>query len=210
MSLTSAKKPRGWIRGLFWLSGCVLLIYFLSFVLFAEGRRTDAKKQLRTPQADGIVVLTGSSHRRIEQGLNLMADKRGRRVLITGVHKNVTMDNIFEIPVIESAKIECCVDLDYRATNTVGNAKEAALWARVHGYRSLILVTSTQHIPRTLIEMRRAMPHIRLIAYPVNPLGIRFDAWWKYPGTFTLLLGEYTRYLLALFDLAGAHVQKPQ
>ena len=192
---------------LFWLTAGLVVIYFLSFILFAEGRRTDAMQVLRTPQADGIVVLTGSSRRRIEQGLQLMSDKRGRRVLITGVHKNVSMDNILDMSSIEMDKIICCVDLDYRATNTVGNAAEAARWARIHGYRSLILVTSTHHIPRTLIEMRRTMPQIRLIAHPVNPSGIRLDAWWRYPGTFGLLLGEYTRYLFALFDLAGAHDQ---
>ena len=193
------------IEWLFWLALGMLGVYLFSFVLFAEGRREDAEKSLRTPQADGIVVLTGSSRRRIEQGLMLMADKRGRRVLITGVHKNVTMDTILDMSLVESDKIACCVDLDYRATNTVGNAAEAALWARIHGYRSVILVTSTHHVPRTLLEMQRTMPNIRLIAHPVNPPGIRLDAWWKYPGTFTLLIGEFTRYLFALFDMAGAH-----
>lgn len=181
------------------------MIYSLSFIFFAEGRRADAERELRTPQADGIVILTGSSRRRIEQGLMLMADKRGRRVLITGVHKNVSMDNILDMSSVAPDKIACCVDLDYRAANTVGNAAEAALWARIHGYRSLILVTSTHHVPRTLMEMQRTMPNIRLIAHPVNPPGIRLDAWWKYPGTFTLLLGEFTRYLFALFDLTGDH-----
>ena len=193
------------IEWVIWLTLGLTAVYLLFFILFAEGRRTDAEKALRTPQADGIVVLTGSSRRRIEQGLMLMADKRGRRVLITGVHKNVTMDNILDMSAIDPDKIACCVDLDYRANNTVGNAAEAALWARIHGYRSLILVTSTHHVPRTLIEMQRAMPNIRLIAHPVNPPGIRLDAWWRYPGTFALLLGEFTRYLFALFDLAGAH-----
>jgi len=202
MENRSIRKNLEWIV---WLGLGLFAVYLFSFILFAEGRRADAEKLLRTPQADGIVVLTGSSRRRIEQGLMLMADKRGRRVLITGVNRNVNMDDILDISSVASDKIACCVDLDYRATNTVGNAAEAALWARIHGYRSLILVTSTHHVPRTLIEMQRTMPHIRLIMHPVNPPGIRLDAWWKYPGTLTLLLGEFTRYLFALFDLAGDH-----
>ncbi|MGC6475875.1 MAG: YdcF family protein [Parvibaculales bacterium] len=199
------KKMPSWAQGVLWLLAGLTALYLFSFALFAEGRRADALQKPDLPQADGIVVLTGSSKRRIEEGLSLMADKHGRRVLITGVHENVSMDDIFAISPIAENKIACCVDLDYRATNTVGNAQEAALWARIHGYRSLILVTSTQHVPRSLIEMRRTMPNTRLTPYPVNPPGIRFESWWRNPGTFFLLLGEYSRYLLALFDLAGDH-----
>ena len=125
MEKRSFRKNIEWVV---WLMLGLATVYLLSFILFAEGR-ADAGQALRTPQADGIVVLTGSSRRRIEQGLMLMADKRGRRVLITGVHKNVTMDNILAISPVAADKIACCVDLDYRASNTVGNAAEAALWA---------------------------------------------------------------------------------
>ena len=49
--------------------------------------------------------------------------------------------------------------------------------------------------------MRRAMPAIRLSAYPVVPENVRMDAWWRYPGTFALLLGEYVRYIWSLTGL---------
>lgn len=191
--------------GLAWFSMGLLLLYIVSFVFFAEGRRVQAVNPNIVPQADGIVVLTGSSWSRIEEGLRLISEKRGRRLLITGVYENIDMDTILNFYPQMADKIKCCVDLDYRANNTVGNATEAHRWARIQGYRSLIIVTSTHHIPRTLIEMHRVMPNIRLITHPVNPDGIKLEKWWQYPGTFSLLLGEYTRYLLALFNLAGQH-----
>ena len=49
--------------------------------------------------------------------------------------------------------------------------------------------------------MRRAMPAIRLSAYPVVPENVRMDAWWRYSGTFALLLGEYVRYIWSLTGL---------
>lgn len=198
-------KPKAWKRGLAWLLAALFVLYATSFVLFAEGRRAQAISNNPTPQADGIVVLTGSSRIRIEEGLRLMGEKRGRRLLISGVNENVSMETILNFAPAMGDKIKCCVDLDYRAGNTVGNAVEARLWARIQGYRSLIIVTSTHHIPRTLIEMRRVMPNIRLIAHPINPQGVKLEKWWQYPGTFSLLLGEYTRYLFALFNLGGAH-----
>ena len=66
---------------------------------------------------------------------------------------------------------------------------------------SLIIVTSAHHVPRAFLEMRRAMHAIRLSAYPVVPENVRMEAWWRYPGTFSLLLGEYVRYIWSLTGL---------
>lgn len=192
-----------WVKSLIWFTFGLILLYSISFILFAEGRRAESLGETKAFQADGIVVLTGSSRARIKAGLRLMSEKRGRRLLITGVHKNVSMGMILNFSPEIAEKIKCCIDIDYRADNTVGNATEARLWAQIQGYRSLILVTSTHHIPRAIVEMHRVMPNIHLIAHPVNPQGIKLEKWWRYPGTFSLLLGEYTRYLFALFNLAG-------
>ena len=209
MSLLS-KINKSLIQIMLWGGGILLAVYLTGFVFFAEGRRADAVRFGRPPQADGIVVLTGTAQARIEEGLRLIAGKHGRRLLITGVHKKLDMDDILNMSEIDKESIKCCIDLDYHAYNTAGNAVEAYRWARILGYRSLILVTSTHHIPRTLIEMRRVMPNIRLIPHAVNPQGIRLEEWWQYPGTLKLLLGEYTRYLFALFNLTGAQENNRQ
>ena len=65
------------------------------------------------------------------------------------------------------ARLRCCIDLDYRATNTVGNTQETALWAEVHEFSSLIVVTSSHHMPRAFLELRRTLPTTSLSAYPV-------------------------------------------
>jgi len=120
------------------------------------------------------------------------------------VYEDQTFETILaQVPDIREAVI-CCIDLDPRATNTVQNAEQTAIWAQVHGFRSLIIVTSAHHVPRAFLEMRRAMPTMRLSAWPVIPANVKLEAWWRFPGTFSLLLGEYVRYLYALAGLTGS------
>ena len=65
------------------------------------------------------------------------------------------------------------------------------------GITSLRLVTASYHMPRSRVEFRRAMPTVRLIAHPVFPSNVRIDEWWRWPGTTSLLIGEYSKYLIA-------------
>ena len=145
--------------------------------------------------ADGIVVLTGGASRVVD-GLELLAAKRGKRLLISGVHHGTTTGEIART-VPEYAKLlACCVDLDYSALNTVGNAVETRHWVRNRGFRSLIVVTSSYHMPRTMVEFAWQMPDIELIPFPVISEKLRNEAWWT-AGSMQLLWFEYMKYLVA-------------
>jgi uncharacterized SAM-binding protein YcdF (DUF218 family) len=52
-------------------------------------------------------------------------------------------------------------------------------------------------MPRSLAELRDAMPDVRLIAYPVANPDLDLEAWWRNPTAFTLLAREYGKYLAA-------------
>jgi len=60
-------------------------------------------------------------------------------------------------------------------------------------------------MPRSLLEFRRAMPDVEILVHPVFPDQVRRGSWWRSPGTASLLIGEYDKYLLALarFAIAG-------
>jgi uncharacterized SAM-binding protein YcdF (DUF218 family) len=206
MKLDQPREHRPWLSVLLYIALALAVLFVISFLLFAQGRRYDAINTPEKPTADGIVILTGMSDERIRQGLALLGEGYAKRALVSGVHKSADMDKILSFAEFDAEKISCCVDLDYRATNTVGNAGETAMWVRIHGYRSIIMVTSTHHIPRSLIELRRVIPNVFIHPYPVNAPGVQIQSWWRYPGTLGLLLGEYVRYLLSLFDLTGNHM----
>src|SRR5262249_61874685 len=91
--------------------------------------------------------------------------------------------------------VACCVDLDY-SLNTTGNAVETRRWVEDRGFRSLIVVTSSYHMPRTLAELAGRMPGVTLIPYPVVTDKMRSEAWWSSASTAKLLFSEYLKYLV--------------
>ena len=115
-----------------------------------------------TPAADpgraqGIVALTGGSNRRLQAAMDLLQDRRGRRLLISGVYRRTTREQVrVDARAVAGPVYDCCVDLGFEAIDTVGNAREASEWARARGYDHIILVTADYHMPRALLELRGA------------------------------------------------------
>ncbi len=148
-------------------------------------------------KADGIVVLTGAAAR-IPDAIELLADERGKRLLITGVYRATSSREIARITPLYSKYFACCIDLDRSALNTFGNALQARRWARKHNFNSLIIVTSNWHMPRAMAELEHQLPDVKLIAYPVISEKLKDDPWLSNLATARLLLAEYLKYLLAL------------
>ncbi|MBS0297471.1 MAG: YdcF family protein [Proteobacteria bacterium] len=150
------------------------------------------------PQADGIVALTGASDARIQEAMDLLRAGKGRRLLVSGVNKVVTRDQLKKVTSAPSSIYDCCVDLDFDATNTVSNAKFTADWARAKGYRSLIVVTSDYHVPRSMLELKGAMPEVQLTAYPIATPSLDAKRWWKSASGARFMTLEYCKYLVVL------------
>ena len=170
---------------------------FLAFVSAVENA---TPPPAAAEQADGIGVLTGGLER-VVTGLDLMAAGHGHRLLITGVHSSNRSPEELSRRIGEIAP-PCCIDLGYRAMNTIGNAYEAREWARRWGFRSLLIVTSDFHMPRSMTEFSQAMPGIKLIAHPV-PSRYARRPWWESRKLAQSLAGEYVK-LLASTARSGA------
>jgi uncharacterized SAM-binding protein YcdF (DUF218 family) len=169
----------------------VLIVGFGVFVWYLPSRQIVLDRD-----ADGIVVLTGGTSR-VNDALELLAAHRGKRLLITGVNTGTTTADIArEIPNYKNL-LTCCVDLDYSALNTLGNATQARLWATDHGFRSLIVVTSAYHMPRALAELEHQLPHAALIPFPVLSDRLRIEPWWSNGDTTKLVMSEYLKFLFA-------------
>ena len=151
-------------------------------------------------KADGIVALTGAAGR-IPDAIELLATERGKRLLITGVHRATSSREIARITPLYSKYFTCCIDLDRSALNTFGNALETRRWARGHNFNSLIVVTSNWHMPRAMAELAHQLPDVTLIAYPVISEKVKTEPWWSNTDTARLLLAEYLKYLFALMRM---------
>lgn len=184
----------------------VLWAVATGFVLFAA-------HAMRPPapsgeNAAGIVVLTGADLR-LAQGARLLEAGRAGRLLVSGVNSRTRPEDIQRLSGLDPARFNCCVDLGYKAQSTLGNADETREWAMKNGFRSLIVVTSTWHMPRSLAEIELALPGVRLIPHAVAPRAPRRLPWWLSPGNARILLGEYFKYLPVAARLALTRAVAP-
>ncbi|QKV20129.1 YdcF family protein [Oricola thermophila] len=147
-------------------------------------------------RADGIVVLTGG-HARVDEAVRLLDAELGDRLLISGVHPAASRAVLMKTFAVDEAQFACCVDIDRKALDTVGNAEETARWAADHGFRSLIVVTNDYHMPRSLFELRRTMKDISLIPHAV--IATRGDTVSAdmQARRLRVLFGEYVKYSAA-------------
>lgn len=171
---------------------------FLGFVASLE-----RSERVPVGRSDGIVALTGGAQR-IGDAIDLLAAGHGRRLLISGVNERTSREEIARLNPNQRHWIECCVDLDYRARNTIGNAIETRRWMRRHGFETVAVVTSNYHMPRTLIEIEHALTaqagplsDIRVTAHPVVPEGLDTTRWWRHGASARLLAAEYVKFLAA-------------
>jgi len=185
-----------WIGFLTMTAGVVAtLVLTAGFFWFAINIQTE-DTQLEG-KADGIVVLTGAASR-IPDAIELLAAERGKRLLITGVHRATSASEIARLTPLYSKYFTCCIDLDKSALNTFGNALETRRWAREHNFNSLIIVTSNWHMPRAMAEVAHQLPDTALIAYPVMSEKVKSEPWWQSLDTTRFLFAEYLKYLFAL------------
>ncbi|MDA5192603.1 YdcF family protein [Govanella unica] len=194
------------VKLLFALVLVAVLLWLGGFVWFVGGLQTTPE----APQAqtDGIVVLTGGPYR-INLAVSLLSEGLGERLLITGIYGELDDETLRRANAIPKDIFDCCIDLGRGAANTKGNADEAAIWVAAHGYRSLRIVTTFDHMPRSLAEFHRAMPGIQLIAHPVSPDTVGPEVRWPSAGRLAL---EYTKYWAALLRSragTGAGVLRP-
>ncbi len=138
------------------------------------------------------MALTGGDAR-LDAAVALLEGGTGKRLLISGVNKASTKDQLKHLS-NGGRRFDCCADIGYAAEDTYGNAEEAAAWTAQHRFKSLIVVTASYHMPRSLRLFHSLMPGVRLIAYPVEPAGVDMAAWWR-PGTLHLLHNEYLKYV---------------
>jgi uncharacterized SAM-binding protein YcdF (DUF218 family) len=176
------------------------LIWFAGLLAFA-GRVQQSTPAPEPEAAEGIVALTGpNSQERIAVALDLLQDGMGRRLLISGVNRGATREDIRNLSKPARRLYDCCVDLGFMAADTVGNARETADWARSMRFQRLIIVTSDYHMPRAMLELRAVMrePQFQLATYAVPTPALKARSWWRSPRSARLMVMEYCKYLAIL------------
>lgn len=196
---------RSRVRRFIRIAGAIFIlclgVVFAAFLRFADS--VVSLQPPSAPKADAIVVLTGG-YQRIGQAVNLLETGAGQRLLISGVHPGTSASRLSKLTKSSGALFACCVDIGYQALDTIGNAAETALWISDHGYRSVLVVTNNYHMPRSLLELRRADPRTDFIAYPVVNSDLKVKNWFIDPDALRTLLSEFIKVTAAtLRDFIG-------
>ena len=165
------------------------------FLAFAARLETGAPPAV--PHAEGVVALTGGADR-ISDAVDLVASGNAGVLLITGVNQATSGMQIARRTPRFRPLAACCIELGYEALNTAGNARETRRWAQAHGItHSLIVVTSSYHMPRALLELAHALPGVKLLARPVVGERARGELLAD-PPMLRLVAIEYVKYVAAL------------
>jgi uncharacterized SAM-binding protein YcdF (DUF218 family) len=147
-------------------------------------------------RADAIVVLTGGELR-VGAGARLLTEGRGAKLLISGVNRQTSQDDLKRISGLSDRLFACCVDIDYQAHTTSDNADQTRAWVERQRFKRLIVVTSSYHMPRSLTELRRTMPEVVLVPHPVVSHKLQTKRWWRDGYTARVLFSEYLKFLPA-------------
>lgn len=157
----SSRRSASLLRVLLFTFFGILTVFLSGFIYFLS--QIEAAERPRTERADAIVVFSGEP-KRIEVGSSLLASGRGRHLIIVG------QDNADEIAKAREAHqvlFRCCVEIDASSTNTEQDAILAKRLLEKIGARSTILVTSSFHIPRATVELRRQVPRVKIVPFGV-------------------------------------------
>jgi uncharacterized SAM-binding protein YcdF (DUF218 family) len=163
------------------------LIGFLNLILFQE-TSADLK-------ADAIIILTGGTGR-IGKGFELLKKEKAHRAFISGVASPVQLEELLKIYRCSSELGEK-IELDKTAVDTQSNARQTSYWIKYYGYKTIILVTSYYHIPRSVIEFQRFSQDIKIIPYPIFPAQFSLLTLLKRPSEWKTIIEEYHKYCIA-------------
>jgi uncharacterized SAM-binding protein YcdF (DUF218 family) len=171
------------------------------------GSAVTVRQTFSARTGDGIVVLTGG-HQRLAQASRLLVDGNARRLLISGVNRMTSRDDMRRLGLVPTHLFDCCVDIGHEALDTVGNADEARNWARIWKFSRLVIVTSDYHMPRSLAEFSRAMPETELAPHAVVTPGASSVEWWQHPPFARRVVIEYAKFWPAVTRLALARLSE--
>ncbi len=168
----------------------ILAAWFIGFVCFVKAIYSYPLDD--NTHTEAIIALTGGRNR-IAEAVRLLNDNKSERLFISGVAKDTSLRLIEKQNNINIRNDEQ-VSIGKEATNTIGNALETKSWIDRNHIKSIRLVTSNYHLPRSSIEFRSVDPELKIIEHPVYSEKIR-KKWWKSWHTFSLIFAEYNKFL---------------
>ena len=172
-----------------------VIIVLLQFNFFLFNIQSYKNSDLNEKEIEGIVVLTGDKFRILE-GLKILNSEIGYKLLISGVNKEISIEEIKkEFPKFNQL-FNCCVELESISTNTFENVREIFFWKKNNNIKNILLITSDYHLPRVELEVNRLLLDKETFYY-----GVKYDNQ-KINIRMKKLIVEYIKYLRTKISLS--------
>lgn len=182
-------------RALLIFAGLLLLAPVAGFFLFlAEVQGSTGRKP---EKADVIVALSGDP-RRILAAADLMKAGFGRRLIVVG------QDNQQEVELLRKANpalFECCIKVDHSSTNTEQDVQLVRSLISGSETESVLLVTSSFHLPRAINELEHVLPQTRIIGHGLPDEFYRPSAVFSNPNVASAFVRQYLMYIGSWFPV---------
>lgn len=132
------------------------LICFFCWVLFEAYnlKNRDITSWLLATKGDCALVLTGGSGR-VRAGFDLLQRGDVRKLIISGVNPNVTLDEIFPQIEIYPGVQRFNVVLESHSRTTYGNVVQSLPLLKRLNCHKVVVVTSQIHMPRSISLFRK-------------------------------------------------------
>lgn len=179
----------------------LLILLTSGLFLYARNIRINSKR-FHPEKVDLIVVLTGATGR-INEGVRLLDGGIAPLLFVTGVEAAGQFYINAPGYDVKRLKSEGKVLVDPTAKNTKENAYQTKeviqkIFPKPH---SILLVTSSYHIPRAELIFKKSLPSVDIYIYPVKSSSYDPNNWWKDLRSLKLLVGEFFKYLWYRFFL---------
>ena len=172
-----------------------VIIVLLQFNFFLFNIQSYKNTDLNKKEIEGIVVLTGDKFRILE-GLKILNSEIGYKLLISGVNKEISIEEIKkEFPKFNQL-FNCCVELESISRNTFENVREIFFWKKNNNIKNILLITSDYHLPRVELEVNRLLLDKETFYY-----GVKYDNQ-KINIRMKKLIVEYIKYLRTKISLS--------
>ncbi len=178
----------------------LFILWSLGWLWFATNIALSTPDKIEDTPYEAIVVLTGGTNR-VNTGMHLLAEGVSDKLFISGVNEGTHKEDILagwkSRTKDKDDRPPCCFFLGHKATDTMGNAAEIKEWVTEQKITKFLLVTSSYHMVRAVLEVQKVLPSADIIPYPV--LTNDFEAW---KGRFWFLsFSEYNKTLIRWLQL---------
>lgn len=177
--------------------GFLIIAWLLGFLVFIYTLPTHPQKIEK--QTDAIVAWTGGPCR-VSTAVELLSQGVANKLFVSGIPGTNPQliikkcrSRIFDK---ELRALRPRISLGSAAQSTTGNAIETAHWVNANSIKSVRLVTTAIHLPRSLLEFKRYMPSIELLYHPVSLTQFNHFDWYKDLSVFKKSFLEYNKYLI--------------